>query len=109
MDGMVLLLEILLVAVIIFAIAGYTSGWIPGMQPTVPDRGEDGLPDGALTPPDVDRARFGLAFRGYRMEEVDAVLDRLRDELAAKDAELSALRDGTPPAEAQASVDSADA
>ncbi len=50
-------------------------------------------------PADVDRLRFSLGLRGYRMDQVDEVLDRLRDELAAKDlriAELLASDAGAP-------------
>jgi DivIVA domain-containing protein len=88
----VLILEIAVVAVVVFAAAGYVSGWIPGMQPTEPDLAGDNLPAGRLAPADVDRARFGLAFRGYRMSEVDAVLDRLRDQMARYEGELAELR-----------------
>ncbi len=42
-------------------------------------------------PTDVDRVRFSLGLRGYRMDQVDEVLDRLRDEIAAKDARIAAL------------------
>ena len=37
--------------------------------------------DGPLTPDDLRAVRFTTAFRGYRMAEVDALLDRLVDEL----------------------------
>ena len=37
--------------------------------------------DGPLTPADLRRVRFSTAFRGYRMSEVDALLDRLALEL----------------------------
>jgi DivIVA domain-containing protein len=43
-------------------------------------------------PADVDHIRFSLGLRGYRMDQVDQVLDELRDQLAAKDAELAELR-----------------
>lgn len=43
-------------------------------------------------PADVDQVRFSLGLRGYRMDQVDQVLDELRDQLAAKDAELQRLR-----------------
>lgn len=43
-------------------------------------------------PADVDLVRFSLGLRGYRMDQVDQVLDDLRDQLAAKDAELAQLR-----------------
>jgi len=44
------------------------------------------------TPADVDRVRFSLGLRGYRMDQVDQVLDDLRDQLAAKDREIERLR-----------------
>jgi DivIVA domain-containing protein len=49
------------------------------------------LPEDA-TPADVDHVRFALGLRGYRMDQVDQVLDELRDQLAAKNAEIDALR-----------------
>jgi len=44
-------------------------------------------------PADVDRLRFSLGLRGYRMDQVDEVLDRLRDELAAKEARIAVLEE----------------
>jgi DivIVA domain-containing protein len=41
--------------------------------------------DGPLTAEDLRRVRFTTAFRGYRMAEVDALLDRLGGELEARD------------------------
>lgn len=35
---------------------------------------------GTLSPEDLRRVRFPLALRGYRMSEVDALLDRLAHE-----------------------------
>lgn len=43
-------------------------------------------------PEDVNRVRFSLGLRGYRMDQVDQVLDELRDQLAARDAEIAQLR-----------------
>ncbi len=48
------------------------------------------LPD-APVPADVDRVRFSLGLRGYRMDQVDEVLDRLRDQIAAKDSRIAEL------------------
>lgn len=42
-------------------------------------------------PADVDRVRFALGLRGYRMDQVDQVLDDLREQLAAKDREIERL------------------
>lgn len=43
-------------------------------------------------PEDVDRVRFSLGLRGYRMDQVDQVLDELRDQLAAKQSEIDGLQ-----------------
>lgn len=43
-------------------------------------------------PEDVDRVRFSLGLRGYRMDQVDQVLDDLRDQLASKQDEIDGLR-----------------
>ncbi|WP_258802748.1 DivIVA domain-containing protein [Pseudarthrobacter sp. NS4] len=43
-------------------------------------------------PEDVDRVRFSLGLRGYRMDQVDQVLDVLRDQLAARRQEVEELR-----------------
>lgn len=43
-------------------------------------------------PADLDRLRFSLGLRGYRMDQVDQVLDELRDQIAAKDEEMGRLR-----------------
>ena len=45
------------------------------------------------TPADVDHVRFALGLRGYRMDQVDQVLDDLRDQLAARNAEIEGLRE----------------
>jgi DivIVA domain-containing protein len=44
-------------------------------------------------PADVDHVRFALGLRGYRMDQVDQVLDDLRDQLAARNAEIESLRE----------------
>ena len=40
------------------------------------------LPDDPLTPGDLDGLRFDTVTRGYRMSQVDAVVDRLRREIS---------------------------
>ncbi|WP_343318193.1 DivIVA domain-containing protein [Arthrobacter sp. TMP15] len=54
----------------------------------------------APVPADVDRLRLSLGLRGYRMDQVDEVLDHLRDELAAKDLRIAELEAGAPYTEA---------
>lgn len=41
--------------------------------------------DRPLEAADLRRVRFSLAFRGYRMNEVDALLDRLAQEMSSAD------------------------
>ncbi|GMA18444.1 DivIVA domain-containing protein [Arsenicicoccus piscis] len=49
------------------------------------------LPERTLRDDDVAALRFDQVFRGYRMSQVDAVLDRLRAELADRDAQIEQL------------------
>jgi DivIVA domain-containing protein len=45
------------------------------------DRPDSSVPaEGPLSADDLRRVRFSLGFRGYRMSEVDALLDRLASE-----------------------------
>jgi DivIVA domain-containing protein len=56
------------------------------MAPAYDDRPDARVPlDRTITPDDLRRVRFSLAFRGYRMAEVDALLARiaLEQELGA--------------------------
>ncbi|MCZ2404003.1 DivIVA domain-containing protein [Paenarthrobacter sp. Z7-10] len=62
------------------------------------------LPD-VPRPEDVDRLRFSLGLRGYRMDQVDEVLDLLRDQLALRDARITELEE-TLSRDARAAVGS---
>ncbi|WP_063749058.1 DivIVA domain-containing protein [Streptomyces sp. NRRL B-24484] len=58
----------------------------------LPDRIAARLPqDRPLGRHDVDELRLPMALRGYRMDEVDNVLDRLGAELALRDARIAEL------------------
>ena len=61
------------------------------MKPAYDDRPDARVPlDRPITSEDLRRVRFSLAFRGYRMSEVDALLARLaveQDLRAAPDVE----------------------
>ncbi len=54
-----------------------------------PPDGPDAVPgtDGPLRAADLERVRFPMALRGYRMAEVDALLDRLAAELRDREAQ----------------------
>ncbi|WP_062206915.1 DivIVA domain-containing protein [Streptomyces sp. NBRC 109706] len=64
-----------------------------GLRDADPDRPADPLPlDRPVAPADVVRVRLPVAPRGYRMVEVDDVLDRLAAELAERDARIADLQ-----------------
>ena len=45
-----------------------------------------------VQPSDIGKLRFSVGLRGYRMDQVDAVLARLESALAERDAALAAVR-----------------
>ena len=55
------------------------------------------LPSGPVDRAAVDGLRFTLAFRGYRMSEVDDVLDRLLVEIDERDRRIAELEGRTWP------------
>jgi DivIVA domain-containing protein len=89
----VTLLLTLLIMVVIGLVAAVAAGRIGGglddPASSLPGRG---LPPGRFTLRDVDRVRFSPALRGYRMDEVDDVVDRLVDEVRRLEDEVAALR-----------------
>ncbi len=82
---------IALVAVVA-AVALAVLGDGGALKEAVPDRLEDRLPpDRPLVRSDIDAVRLPVAVRGYRMLDVDEVLDRLGAELAERDARIAEL------------------
>jgi len=93
------LLLLLAVLAVLAAISVLAAGHGGAMDDSAPDR----APYGDLLADEVDRAavarlRFSLAFRGYRMDEVDGVLDRLIGELEQRDRRIAELEAPPPPA-----------
>ena len=80
--------------VVIAAVAMLAVGRLGELPDVDPDRAPLALPeDRALRSSDVDSVRFAVGMRGYRMDEVDDVLDRLATEVAARDFRISELED----------------
>jgi DivIVA domain-containing protein len=88
------------------AVAGAVGLYVVGLNRRAGDPENAALADGlaepvanlpavllpeAPRPEDVDRVRFSLGLRGYRMDQVDEVLDLLRDQLAGKDRRIAEL------------------
>ena len=83
----------ILVVLLLGAIAVVASGRGTPMADAWDDRPDAEVPaEGPLGADDLRRVRFSLAFRGYRMSEVDALLDRLAREREGEGG------DGTPRA-----------
>jgi DivIVA domain-containing protein len=68
------------------AVAVVASGRGGTMAEVFDDRPDSRVQaDGPLTSADIGRVRFSTAFRGYRMSEVDALLDRLTSEMESRE------------------------
>lgn len=77
---------------VVLAARGFT-----GFAPPSADEPPLRLPeDGELTQEDLAQVQFRVVTRGYRMDEVDALLDRLRAQLPER--EVEAMLHVTPEA-----------
>ena len=88
-----------LVVVVMGVTAMVAAGRFGGLAETYDDRPDSRVPDdGPLTAEDLEAVRFTSALRGYRMSEVDALLDRLAEELrAAREADTVGAPDRAEP------------
>ena len=85
------LVFLLLVLALIGAVAVVAAGRGDPLDEPVHDRPPLGLPEGPLHADDLDALQFSVGLRGYRMDQVDAVLDRVQSELAARDQRIGEL------------------
>ena len=90
-----LLLVVLAVIGGIAVVATGRWGGLPDAEPERSPRGELAA-DAELDRPAVDGLRFSLALRGYRMDEVDDVLDRMVVELERRGERISELEARLP-------------
>jgi DivIVA domain-containing protein len=81
-----LLLALAVVAGVAAVAAGIVAGGLDDPTTTVPPRE---LPPGRPRGADVAALRFVPALRGYRMDQVDAAMDRLGEEIEYLHAELA--------------------
>jgi len=72
-----------LLVLLMGGIAVVASGRGEPLSEAYDDRPDPVLPVGEIGGDDLRRTRFSLAFRGYRMSEVDTLLDRLARQLDA--------------------------
>lgn len=87
-----------LIVAVMGAVAVVASGRGGSMAEVFDDRPDSRVQaDGPLTAADLRRVRFSTAFRGYRMSEVDALLDRLAAELEPPTSQAEAARPAEEP------------
>ncbi|MGB7448323.1 MAG: DivIVA domain-containing protein [Ornithinimicrobium sp.] len=90
MTIVVVVLAVLAVGVVAAVVVSRSP--VPGVEDAVTTQSYAGLAPGAVHPDDIRAASLDVAVRGYRMDQVDAVLERLADELETRDAEIDRLR-----------------
>jgi DivIVA domain-containing protein len=90
-------LWVLAAIAVLGGVAMVAAGRGTGLTESEPDRPDVQVPpDRAMDKDDVDALRFSVGLRGYRMDEVDDVLDRLAGELALRDARIAELEGAAP-------------
>jgi DivIVA domain-containing protein len=80
-----LIIVVLVGVVIVLGAALALSLTEGGLRHEPVDHGDLGLPDRPLTADDIATLRFRTGIRGYRMEDVDAALDRVAESLRASE------------------------
>ncbi|MET7638296.1 DivIVA domain-containing protein [Streptomyces sp. NPDC005438] len=90
---------VVVVAAITLAVLSSTDSRGPGVAGGLTDAAVDQLDEPLpghrpISRADVDTLRLPLAVRGYRMQQVDDVLDRLAAELDERDARIAELEAG---------------
>ena len=107
---LVFVLGVLVVAALLFLGASLLMGRGETQPPAELDRSPVELPDDRpVTGDDVRALRVSVAFRGYRMTEVDWLLDQFAQALDERDAEIAALRARAHPAAAEEPKEQEDA
>lgn len=74
----------ILIVLAMGGVAVAASGRIGTLPEAYDDRPDARVPAGDLTGADLRRVRFSLGLRGYRMSEVDALLERLAAQLESR-------------------------
>jgi DivIVA domain-containing protein len=94
--GLVFVLGLLVVGGLLFLGASLLLGRGETQPPAEIERSPVELPDDRpVVGDDVRALRISVAFRGYRMSEVDWLLDQFALVLDERDTEIAALRAGT--------------
>lgn len=79
--ALIYLIVMVLVAAVVFLLASVVFGRGEELPPLPPGASPTRLPATGVTADDLSNVRFQLVLRGYKMSEVDWVLQRLGTEL----------------------------
>jgi len=101
----VLLVGIVVLCFVVALILGLAGGLGRGTT----SLSHEPLPDEPIRDADFDDLVFDVGVRGYRMSQVDGVVDRLRRELREKDAEIAVLRGDEAPVALDEAAEAAEA
>ncbi|MFC7595195.1 cell division protein DivIVA [Terrabacter sp. GCM10028922] len=93
MKWLFLFVGIVVVCFVVALVLGLAGG---GLGRTSASLSHEPLPDEPIRDADFDDLVFDVGARGYRMSQVDGVIDRLRRELREKDEEIAVLRGEDP-------------
>jgi DivIVA domain-containing protein len=97
MVPMALAFEILLAAAVLLGVALAAAGRVDGMSRAVPDA-PPGLPPGPVTADGLRTVRLPVVLRGYRMADVDELLERAASQLEdARASKTTQSRTESPP------------
>ena len=89
MKWFILLVGVIVLCFVVALIFGVVGGGMGGSSASL---AHERLPEAELKDEDLDELVFDVAVRGYRMSQVDGVVDRLRRELREKDDQIAILR-----------------
>ncbi|GAA2744755.1 hypothetical protein GCM10009868_23610 [Terrabacter aerolatus] len=98
MKWFILVVAVIVLCFVVALVLGLAGG---GLGRNTTSLSHEPLPDESIRDSDFDDLVFDVGARGYRMSQVDGVVDRLRRELREKDEEIAVLR-GDAPAQAAA-------
>jgi DivIVA domain-containing protein len=105
---LVFVVGVLVVAGLLFLGAALLMGRGETQPPAEPDRSPLELPeDRPVSGDDVRALRLSVAARGYRMTEVDWLLEQFADALEERDAEIASLRARLAEQQERAAADAA--
>jgi DivIVA domain-containing protein len=84
-------LMLAVIAVVVFGVAAVAAGQGATLGPADHELAGPAVDPGSADLAELTAARFPVCLRGYRMDAVDALIDRLGAEIAERDARIDEL------------------